>query len=112
MAKIDNDMPIITLQSIAEILNAKVRNLKTYEEKGLLPARDEEKKLYSINDIKQIELVHYLASIKKINAQGIRQILEIMSLYLDADQRDELLEKAGLELEKGDNMNKEILEEF
>ena len=34
------------------------------------------KKLYSISDVKMIAFVHYLASVKKINANGIKYILE------------------------------------
>ncbi|MDD3008055.1 MAG: hypothetical protein RBR70_11290 [Arcobacter sp.] len=37
-----------------------------YEEKGLFPQQNNKiKKLYSINDVKLIAFVHYLANIKK-----------------------------------------------
>lgn len=91
MALIDSDKPIIPLSSIAEMLSAKLRTLRMYEEKGLLPSHNGPKKLYSINDLRIIALVHYLASFKKVNANGIRFILEMINEHLPADQKEALL---------------------
>ena len=76
MALLDNYKDVLPLSSIAELLSAKVRTLKMYEEKGLLPQKSEAKKLYSINDVRFIAFAHYLASVKKINASGIKYILD------------------------------------
>lgn len=92
MALLDNEKLILPLSSIAELLNAKVRTLKMYEEKGLFPQNDSKvKKLYSINDIKIIAFVYYLASVKKINANGIRYILDMLENNLDEKNRNEFL---------------------
>jgi len=92
MALLDNNKDILPLSSIAELLSAKVRTLKMYEDKGLFPKKDDVvKKLYSINDVKLIAFVHYLASVKKINANGILYILEMLHTNMDEQNRNEFL---------------------
>lgn len=91
MALLDNEKDILPISSIAELLNAKPRTLKMYEEKGLFPTKKESKKLYSINDVQIIAFVHYLASVKKINANGIRYILDMVKNNMDEKNRDEFL---------------------
>ena len=90
MALIDADKPIMPLSSVAEILNAKLRTLRMYEDKGLLPNK-EGKKLFSINDLRGIAFVHYLASVKKVNAHGIRFIRELLDEHMDSIQKEKLL---------------------
>ena len=101
MALLNNDKDILPLSSIAELLGAKVRTLKMYEEKSLLPAKKVEgsKKLYSINDVKLIAFVHYLASVKKINANGIKYILEMLHQSMDEVNRNEFLNQVEVKLE-------------
>lgn len=91
MALLDNSKDVLPLSSIAELLTAKVRTLKMYEEKGLFPVKQTSKKLYSINDVKVISFVHYLASVKKINANGIKYILEMLDKNMDEKNRAEFL---------------------
>ena len=91
MALLDNTKDVIPLSSIAELLSAKVRTLKMYEEKGLLPTKKEVKKLYSIDDIKIVSFVHYLASVKKINANGIKYIIEMLDSNMDEKNRIQFL---------------------
>lgn len=102
MALIDNDKAVLPLSSIAELMNAKVRTLKLYEEKMLFPADADGKmkKRYTINDVKSIAFVHYLASVKKINANGIRFILDILNNTLDEEKREEFLHYAEKKMEK------------
>ena len=100
MALLDNEKNVLPLSSIAEILSAKSRTLKMYEEKGLLPYKKEVKKLYSINDVKSIAYVHYLASVKKINANGIKYILEILKDNMDENTRSDFLDLVEIEMEK------------
>lgn len=101
MALLDNTKDVLPLSSIAELLSARQRTLKMYEEKGLLPPKKSEiKKLYSINDVKIISFVHYLASVKKINANGIKYIIEILYKRIDEQNRENFLEKVEEELEK------------
>lgn len=100
MALIDNDKDILPLSSIAEVLTAKIRTLKMYEEKGLLPPKVGQKKLYSINEIKIISFVHYLASVKKINANGIKYITEMIQDNMDEKNKTIFLNKIEEKLEK------------
>lgn len=101
MALLDNDKDVLPLSSIAELLSAKVRTLKMYEEKGLLPSKEVEsnKKLYSINDVKVVAFVHYLASVRKINANGIKYIMEMLQNNMDESHRNEFLNKVETTLE-------------
>lgn len=101
VALLDNEKDILPLSSIAELLSAKARTLKMYEDKGLLPGKDQKvKKLYSINDVKIIAFVHYLASVKKINANGIKYILEMLENNMDEKNRSEFLNIVEDTLEK------------
>ncbi len=100
MALLDNDKDVLPLSSIAELLSAKIRTLKMYEEKGLFPKKQSLKKLYSINDIKKISFVHYLASVKKINANGIKYINEILEDNMDEKNRSEFLDIIEQKLEQ------------
>lgn len=101
MALIDDDKPLIPLSSIADLLNTKQRTLKMYEDKGLLPRHGGNvKKLYSINDVKRIAFVHYLASVERINANGIRFINEMFSKHVDEERFREVLSRYEVSLEK------------
>ena len=102
MALLDNDKDILPLSSIAELLSAKVRTLKMYEDKGLLPSKETtgSKKLYSINDVKLIAFTHYLASVKKINANGIKYILEMLEQNMDESNKSEFLDLVETKMEK------------
>ena len=100
MALLDNNKDVLPLSSIAELLTAKVRTLKMYEEKGLFPTKKESKKLYSINDVRIIAFVHYLASVKKINANGIKYIIDIIDNNMDEKNKDEYLTLVEEKMEK------------
>ena len=100
MALLDNKKDILPLSSISELLSAKIRTLKVYEDKKLLPLKNKNiKKLYSINDIKVIAFVHYLANIKKINSNGIKYILEIIENNMDEKNRNDFLDIIETKLE-------------
>jgi len=90
MALVDHNKPLIPLSSIAELINAKQRTLKIYEDKGLLPDRHEHK-FYTLNDVQKIAFVHYLASKHRINASGIRFINELLQNHFTDDQKQQLL---------------------
>lgn len=113
MALLDNEKCVLPLSSIAELLSAKVRTLKMYEEKGLLPNKGQSvKKLYSISDVKVIAFVHYLASIKKINANGIKYILEMIENNMDEKNRNEFLDIVEGKLENISGQDVQDLESF
>jgi DNA-binding transcriptional MerR regulator len=100
VALLDNNKDILPLSSIAELLNAKLRTLKMYEEKHLFPQKTESKKLYSINDVRIISFVHYLASVKKINANGIRFIIDMIDNDMEQDTKESYLSIVEEKMEK------------
>lgn len=100
MALVDSKKDILPLSSIAELLTTKLRTLKMYEEKGLLPPKEENKKLYSIDDVKLVAFTHYLASVKKINANGIKYILEMLHTNMDEQNRDKFLDLVEKKMEQ------------
>uniref|UniRef100_UPI0040489A73 MerR family transcriptional regulator n=1 Tax=Aliarcobacter sp. TaxID=2321116 RepID=UPI0040489A73 len=113
MALLDNNKDILPLSSISELLSTKIRTLKMYEDKQLLPSKDNRiKKLYSINDIKIIAFVHYLANIKKINSNGIKYILEIVENNMDEKHRNNFLDLIETKLENISGKDIQDLESF
>lgn len=95
MAYIDDATPIISLSTAADILNIKQRTLRMYEEKKLLPNHDgSAKKLYSLNDIRFIGFIHYLAGYKRINATGIKFIVEELFPKLKESEKEEYFKTA------------------
>ncbi|AXX83949.1 MULTISPECIES: MerR family transcriptional regulator [Aliarcobacter] len=114
MALLNNQKNILPLSSISELLNTKTRTLKMYEEKKLLPLEKDKtiKKLYSIDDIKMIAFVHYLATIKKINSNGISYILEILEDNMDSKHKEEFLKIIDKKLETLSSSDSEKLDNF
>jgi hypothetical protein len=68
----------------------------------LLPHKEAigNKKLYSINDVRLIAFTHYLASVKKINANGIKYIQEMLAKNMDEKNRLEFLDIVEEKMEK------------
>lgn len=114
MALIDNNKPLIPLSSIAELLTVKQRTLKMYEDKGLFPQHEKSqtKKLYSINDVKKIAFVHYLASVKRINANGIKFINDLLSEHIDPSQEEKILSLIESQLESTPQKDIHEIESF
>lgn len=109
----DEKKDILPLSSVAELLGAKVRTLKMYEEKMLLPKKgDAGKKLYSIDDIKAITFVHYLASVKKINANGIRYISEMITNHMNEEVKKDFFNQVEETMSKLSSKDIEELEVF
>jgi len=108
MAYINDELPIIALSTVADILKIKPRTLRMYEEKGLLPSHNGGvKKLYSLNDVKFIGFIHYLAGYKRVNASGIKLIVEEFLPKLSKDEVNKLYRDAESVLE-GKEENGEI----
>ena len=113
MALLDNNKDILPLSSISELLATKVRTLKMYEDKSLLPKKQGNiKKLYSINDIQVIALVHYLASANKVNANGIKYILEIINSYMDEKTKARYLHMMEEKMKKISGVDIKDIESF
>jgi MerR family transcriptional regulator, heat shock protein HspR len=97
---VDENKPVIPLSGVADMIEAKSRTLRMYEDKGLLPRHDGiEKKLYSINDIQKIAFIHYIASVKKINANGIKYILELLDNHMSLDEKNSIMQNVEQKLD-------------
>jgi DNA-binding transcriptional MerR regulator len=82
------------------MIEAKSRTLRMYEDKGLLPKhKGVDKKLYSINDIQKIAFVHYIASVKKVNANGIKYVLELLENHVDKGLKEKIMENVEEKLD-------------
>lgn len=114
MPLLDNQKNILPLSSISELLNTKTRTLKMYEEKLLLPLEKNRtiKKLYSIEDINKIAFVHYLATIKKINSNGISYILNIIEENMDKHHQEKFTKIIEKKLETLSSDDSEKLDNF
>jgi len=107
---IDPTKSIFPISVAAEILEVNPRTLRIYEEKGLIkPTRTEGKRrLYSMNDIRVLEYVHYLVQIKRVNAAGVKEVLSILE-SLPEDLRGKLTDRVGKTIE---NLSEETLESY
>lgn len=100
MAYIEDDTPVIALSTAADILKIKPRTLRMYEEKKLLPSNNGGvKKLYSLNDLKFIGFIHYLAGYKRVNASGIKFIIEECLPKLSKEEKEKLYKDAQTVIE-------------
>ena len=71
--------PVYTIGTAAELLGVHPRTLRLYEEGGLLrPARKNNRRYYSENDIVWIGCVRYLLHEKGLNQEGLRRILALI----------------------------------
>lgn len=95
--EIDPDKPLFPISMAAEVLELNPRTLRIYEEKGLIkPSRTSgNRRLYSLKDITILEYVHYLIQIKRVNAAGVREILELLK-----SMPEEVREKVTTSVEK------------
>ena len=66
----------------------------------------------NINDIKIIAFVHYLANIKKINANGISYILTMIENNMDEKNRNDFLDMIENKLENISQSDIQDLESF
>ncbi|MGD9595382.1 MerR family transcriptional regulator [Wolinella succinogenes] len=101
MSIVKKNIPIASLSAVAEILKTKPRTMRMYEERGLLPGgHEKEKKLYSLEEIDRIMLVHYLATHERINANGIRFILKLLDWGITQEAKEALFKEAQELIEK------------
>lgn len=73
--------PLFSISVAARLLGITPRILRSYEEAELLsPYRTEGKtRLYSEQDLRKVQIIHYLHKEKEINLYGIKIIFEIIS---------------------------------
>jgi len=79
---IDRGRPVYTIGTAAELLGVHPRTLRLYEDGGLLrPARKNNRRFYSPNDLQWINCVRYLIHEKGLNQEGMRRLLALIPCW-------------------------------
>jgi MerR family transcriptional regulator/heat shock protein HspR len=76
---ISPDEPVYVISVTSKLVDMPVWTLRQLDKTGIVcPKRIGKKsRLYSLNDIKRLEYIHYLMEDKHVNICGIKLILEI-----------------------------------
>lgn len=81
MSSKDN-RPVYTIATAAELLGVHPRTLRLYEAAGLVkPARRNNRRIYSNNDLRWIRCIRYLIHEQGLNQEGIRRLLALMPCW-------------------------------
>lgn len=79
---LDEGRPVYTIGTAAEILGVHPRTLRLYEDGGLIrPARKNNRRFYSTNDLQWIGCVRYLLHEKGLNQEGLRRLLALIPCW-------------------------------
>lgn len=79
---LDKARPVYTIGTAAEILQVHPRTLRLYEEGGLIrPARKNNRRFYSTNDLQWISCIRYLLHEKGLNQEGLRRLLALIPCW-------------------------------
>ena len=84
--------PILSISTAAKLLNLHPRTVMLYERMGLIsPHRTNTKRrMFSVEDLKQLQFVKFLTKEKSVNLAGVKLIQEAIGLA----------QKEGLDLRK------------
>ena len=80
MDEVSGAKPVFTISVAAELLSVHPRTLMIYESESLvIPLRTKtNRRRYSQNDIKKLQFVRYLTSIKGVNLAGVESIFAML----------------------------------
>lgn len=77
-----DERPVYTIGTAAEILGVHPRTLRLYEDGGLIrPARKNNRRFYSGNDLKWISCVRYMIHEQGLNQEGLRRLLALIPCW-------------------------------
>ncbi|MEG6522429.1 MerR family transcriptional regulator [Desulfotomaculum sp. 1211_IL3151] len=95
----NDDQPMFNIGVIAELLKVHPETLRIWEKHKLVePARRNKQRLYSNNDVKRLQFIHYLINEKGLNIAGVLQIISMYPCW-DIKYCD------GGSQQKGENVN-------
>jgi MerR family transcriptional regulator/heat shock protein HspR len=78
----DDNRPVYTIGTAAELLNVHPRTLRLYEQGGLLkPARRNNRRFYTNNDLRWIKCIRYLIHERGLNQEGLRRLLALIPCW-------------------------------
>ncbi|MFZ7101696.1 MAG: MerR family transcriptional regulator [Peptococcaceae bacterium] len=111
MRKVDKDKGIFPISVVADIINVHPRTLRIYEEKGIIkPCRSENnRRLYSQQDVERLEYINYLTQIKKVNLSGVRIILDLLN-RCPKELQDEVFSEVQKEIDSFTEDKKKIFQ--
>lgn len=73
-----DDVPVYVISVAADLTGLHPRTLRIYEEKGLVqPARRNNNRLYSDQDLERVRLIHHLTQEVGLNLAGVKVLLEV-----------------------------------
>ena len=74
--------PILTISTAAQLLNLHPRTIMLYERTKLFtPYRtNTQRRMFSAKDLEEIQFIKFLTQQRKINLQGVKVILEAISV--------------------------------
>jgi MerR family transcriptional regulator/heat shock protein HspR len=79
---LDEGRPVYTIGTAAELLGVHPRTLRLYEEGGLIrPARKNNRRFYSPNDLRWLSCVRYMLHEKGLNQEGLRRLLALIPCW-------------------------------
>ena len=79
---LNDTRPLYSIGMAAELLNVHPRTLRLYEQGGLLrPARRNNRRVYSNNDLKWIKSIRYLIHERGLNQEGLRRLLALIPCW-------------------------------
>ncbi|MBO8137581.1 MAG: MerR family transcriptional regulator [Desulfotomaculum sp.] len=78
MALVNDDLPLYNIGVVAELLKVHPETLRIWEKHNLIfPARRNKQRLYSNNDVKRLQFIHYLINEKGLNIAGVQQMISL-----------------------------------
>ena len=79
---LDQERPVYTIGTAAEILAVHPRTLRLYEDAGLLrPARKNNRRFYTANDLGWITCIRYMIHEQGLNQEGLRRLLALIPCW-------------------------------
>jgi MerR family transcriptional regulator/heat shock protein HspR len=83
---LDEGRPVYTIGTAAELLGVHPRTLRLYEDGGLIrPARKNNRRFYSAQDLMWLSCVRYLIHEKGLNQEGLRRLLALIPCWETKD---------------------------
>jgi MerR family transcriptional regulator, heat shock protein HspR len=79
---LNEERPVYTIGTAAEILGVHPRTLRLYEDGGLIrPARKNNRRFYSANDLKWIACIRSMIHEQGLNQEGLRRLLGLVPCW-------------------------------
>jgi MerR family transcriptional regulator, heat shock protein HspR len=79
---LNEERPVYTIGTAAELLGVHTRTLRLYEDGGLVhPARKNNRRFYSDNDLKWIGCIRAMIHEQGLNQEGLRRLLGLVPCW-------------------------------